>query len=163
MKALKEQFLSWWLGLTMRERNLLTAGGVVLLVSSLYWGIVAPLQERAQQAETQLQAEKRLLTWVSESAQRISSLRATSGAPVATKPLNQLIPESTRRFHIDLIRIQPRGEEFQVWVKATPFNQFVDWITYLEEQHGVQVVFMDLVRTERDGMVEVKRLQLSQG
>jgi general secretion pathway protein M len=44
-----------------------------------------------------------------------------------------------------------------------PFNQFLEWVSALQENHGIFVSFLDIDRGDADGMVEVKRLQLTKG
>ncbi|MGR5540835.1 type II secretion system protein GspM [Vibrio campbellii] len=44
-----------------------------------------------------------------------------------------------------------------------PFEQLLNWVTYLKEQQGVEVAFLDVDRTERTGVVDVKRLQFQKG
>lgn len=75
--------------------------------------------------------------------------------------MNQVIPSSTRQFKIELIRMQPRGEQMQVWVKPLPFNSLVNWLAFLRDSQGINVQFLDLNKTDVEGVVEVNRLQLT--
>ena len=44
-----------------------------------------------------------------------------------------------------------------------PFNKFMAWLAFLQEDYGIGVVFLDLDKGEKEGLIEVNRLQLSRG
>ena len=110
-----------------------------------------------------IQSEKQLLSWVKDKADQIRQSQGQGGRAVSSLPINQAVSSSVGRFKVELIRVQPRGEQFQVWVAPMPFNQFLNWITFLQETHGIKVVFLDIDKGNQDGMIEVNRLQLGRG
>lgn len=151
---------AWWSQLSGRERSLLA----LLLLSSVMivfiFGLWQPMRAGLQMAQQQANRESELLDWVKSRANQIESLRQSGGISATTRqPLNQVITTSSQEFSISLIRIQPRGEELQVWVAALPFNSLLDWVNYLNRQQGIQVTALDIERTEQNGVVEVRRLQ----
>ena len=156
---------AWWKALTAREQRLVMGGGCALIIAVLYWGIWQPLANRADMAESRLQSERQLLSWVSAKADEITTLRAATGSrgAVSNKGLNQVINETTRQFRIELIRMQPRSEAVQVWVRPLPFNTLVNWLAFLKDEHGIDAQFLDVSKTNRAGIVEVNRLQLGRG
>lgn len=151
---------AWWLQLSARERSLVSLmllSGVIIL---FIFGIWQPMRSELQKSEQQVNRQSELLAWVKSRANQIESLRQSTGVGTVTRqPLNQAIATSSKEFSVSLIRIQPRGEELQVWVAALPFNRLLDWINYLSRQQGIQVTALDIERTEQNGMVEVRRLQ----
>jgi len=163
MKQLINTLQQWWLSISQREQRLVVVCGLLLLVGGLYWGIVQPVSERAAEAQVRIQSEKQLLSWVKDKADEISQLRGQGGQPVSSLPINQAVSSSVGRFNVELIRVQPRGEAFQVWVAPMPFNQFVNWLAFLQETHGIGVQFLDIDKADRDGMVEINRLQFGRG
>ncbi|MFA0349193.1 type II secretion system protein M [Vibrio sp. F13] len=162
MRNMIEPLQAWWTSISQREQRLVIGCSILLVVGVVYWGLIQPLSQRAELAQTRIQSEKQLLTWVTNKANEVVELRG-SGGIVASQPLNQSVPASMRRFNIELIRVQPRGEMLQVWVKPVPFNKFVDWLTYLKEKQGVEVEFMDIDRSDNPGVIEVNRLQFKRG
>ncbi len=154
---------NWWSSITQREQRLVICGGILLLLGVLYWGIWQPVAQQAQQAELNAASEKQLLSWVKDQADTISQLRAQGGKSFSNQPLNQVISSSARRFDVELIRVQPRGDMMQVWVQPMPFNRLVDWIVYLRTEQGVNAMFVDLDKGDKEGMVDVKRLQFIKG
>ncbi|MFV0574782.1 MAG: type II secretion system protein M [Vibrio sp.] len=156
---------TWWQSISARERQLVTICSVLLVVGFLYWGVLQPLTSRTEQAQMRLHSEKQLLQWVSNSANNIVALRSQTGSKGVdrSQPLNKVVYSTASRFQVELIRMQPRDDMLQVWVKPVSFNDLINWIAQLKEQYGVQVLFLDVSRADKDGMVEVNRLQLTRG
>ncbi|EGU33550.1 type II secretion system protein M [Vibrio scophthalmi] len=163
MNKLLASLQVWWLRITPREQRLVMVGGVALIIGILFWGIYQPMVQRAELAQNQLRTEKQLLSWVQNKADDIVALRGNGARALSPLPFNQAVSSSARRFNIELVRVQPRGEEMQVWVQPLPFNQLVSWLEYLQQNHGVEAQFLDIDKNERVGVVDVKRLQLSKG
>ncbi|MGF1698084.1 type II secretion system protein M [Vibrio kyushuensis] len=163
MDKLVTSFKLWWQSISLREQRLVLICSGLLIVGIGYWGILEPLNQRSIQANNRINSEKQLLNWVQSKADEIVQLRAKSGLATTTQPLNQVISSSANRFKVELIRIQPRDDMFQVWVQPLEFNQFLGWITYLKEQQGVDVEHLDIARTDQPGVVDVKRLQFKRG
>ncbi len=163
MKNLISQVQSWWSGISQREQRMMMGCGVLVIVGLVYWGILQPMSQRAELAQSRIQSERQLLAWVQEKADDITALRKSGGVTYSNQPLNQLVSSSARRYKVELIRVQPRNESVQVWIKPLAFNQLVDWLRYLKEQQGIEVEFLDIDRTEQAGMIEVNRLQFKRG
>ncbi|CAM3724091.1 type II secretion system protein M [Vibrio aquimaris] len=163
MKQLLTSIQLWWMKTSQREQHMLMVCGAFLFLGILYWGIVQPVIERADAATQRIQNEKQLLSWVKDKADSISQLRANGGMSSSNLPLNQSISSTASRFGAELVRVQPRGDELQVWVQPMPFNRLIDWMTFLKESHGVSATFMDIDKGEQEGTVEIKRLQFVKG
>lgn len=163
MNKLFTSWQVWWLRITPREQRLVMVGAVALAIGLLFWGIYQPMAQRAELAQSQLRNEKQLLSWVKNKADDIVALRGSGAKPLSPLPFNQAVSSSARRFNVELVRVQPRGEEMQVWVQPLSFNQLVTWLEYLQQNHGVEAEFLDLDNNDRVGVVDVKRLQLSKG
>lgn len=153
----------WWQSISQREQRLVVAGSLLLIVGALYWGVIQPVSARAEAAQMRIQSEKQLLSWVKDKADEISQLKGQGGKSVSNLPINQAVSSSVGRFNIELVRVQPRGEEFQVWVAPMPFNQFMSWVTFLQDTYGIGVVFLDVDKGDKEGLIEINRLQFGRG
>lgn len=163
MNGIISSVTAWWAGISVREQRLVIGCGLLLLLGGIYWGVVQPVSESAENAQARIKSEKQLLTWVKGKANTIVELRGSGAAAPSTKPLNQVVSSSTKSYSIELIRMQPRDEMLQVWIKPVPFNRFVQWLAYLKDKQGIDVEFMDISGTDKKGVVEIKRLQLKRG
>ncbi|ORT51662.1 general secretion pathway protein GspM [Vibrio sp. qd031] len=157
-----EPINQWWKGISPREKLLVIVLSVLLVIASIYWGVIAPLQAQKASAEQRLISERQLYSWVEDKANQITSLRAERGqVRVNNQALNQVVSSSVKRYKIDLQRVQPRDEALQVVIGPLAFNTLVQWLEFLQKQYGVKVEFMDINQTDTEGVVEVKRLQLT--
>ncbi|UJF19450.1 type II secretion system protein M [Vibrio sp. SS-MA-C1-2] len=153
----------WWLALSLREKRLVIIAAVALSIATLYWGVLQPLQQREQLAQSRVQSEKQLYSWTEQQVQKIINLGGVKkGTVKSTGSFNSIVTQSLGRYKLELVRLQPRGDKLDVWVKPAPFNQLLQWLDNLQQQ-GISVNFIDLDRSEVSGMVEVKRLQLGRG
>lgn len=163
MNKLVHSIQSWWLSISQREQRLVVVCVLLVVLGGLYWGMVQPVAARADNAQVRIQSEKQLLSWVKNKADVIAAQREQGAPSISNLPINQAISSSVGRFNVELIRMQPRGEQFQVWLAPMAFNQFINWIAFLEENHGIKVVFLDMDKGDKEGVIEVKRLQLGRG
>lgn len=63
---------------------------------------------------------------------------------------------------IKIARLQPQGQELQVWIDTVQFDDLLIWLASLADQHGVQVQVIEVARENlAPGLVKVRRLQLS--
>lgn len=156
---------NWWQSISSREQRLVLVCVGLFVVGFIYWGMLQPLKARIEQAQMRLNSEKQLLSWVTNSADTIVTLRAQTGAKGVQRnqPINQVVSSTAARYKIDLIRMQPRDDMLQVWVQPLPFNTLINWLAQLRDQYGLQVQFLDINRAEQSGMVDVNRLQFKQG
>ncbi len=163
MKNLIAQAQAWWSSISQREQRMVIGCGALVIIGLVYWGLLQPTGQRAELAQSRIQSEKQLLDWVQDKADNIIALRKSGGVTYSNQPLNQVVSSSARRFKVELIRVQPRNESVQVWIKPLAFNQLIDWLRHLKEQQGIEVEFLDIDRTEQAGMIDVNRLQFKRG
>lgn len=154
---------SWWVSISQREQKLVVICAFILVVGGIYWGVLSPFNQRTELAQARIQSEKQLLSWVTQQADEISKQRQTGGVVVSSTPINQVVTSSTNQFNIELIRMQIRDDQLQVWIKPMPFEFFVNWLVYLQQQHGITVALMDVNKAEQSGVIDVKRLQFKRG
>ncbi len=163
MNRLSNAFSLWWSGISQREKHLVVVFIILLIMGVFYWGMAKPMSERAQEARHNIVAEKQLLHWIKQKADRITQLRSSGGITASNQPIHQVVSASAKRYKIELTRIQPRDNLLQVDVKPVEFDQLVRWLAYLQTKQGVQVQFMNISASDTKGIVEVKRLQLKRG
>jgi general secretion pathway protein M len=73
--------------------------------------------------------------------------------------LTQLVNRTTRSSGIPVARMQPQGDELQVWIDQVAFNDLMAWLEQLEQQ-GVMIIQSDVSEVDLAGFVKVQRLQL---
>ncbi|MDO6527362.1 type II secretion system protein M [Motilimonas sp. 1_MG-2023] len=150
----------WWENLATRERNLAILSAVVLIVGAFYWGLYQPLSNALANEQTRLKSNQQTLVWMKSKGQDIVNFQAHNASQVGKVNLNQLIGNSARQSGITISRIQPKGDELEVWIDNIEFNKLLSWLKQLKERHGVVTLNTDLAVGDAPGRVKVRRLHL---
>ncbi|MFL9628434.1 GspM family type II secretion system protein ExeM [Aeromonas jandaei] len=158
-----EKLQSWWQGITAREQRLVVAGSILLLVGLFYWSVWHPLNNRIAERERQVQNQQQTLAWLKEKGEEVLAMQGGQGRQIDTSgTLEGVVNRTSFNHKIKIARLQPQGQELQVWIDTVPFDDLLLWLATLVEQHGIQVQIIELAREElAPGLVKVRRLQLS--
>ena len=155
MNELKARFSA----LTAREQILVIISGIVVLIGLFYFAIWQPLAQGIEREQRLLSNQTTLLTWVKSQSARAAQLRQSSRIKPFTGSLPQAVNRTTSRYDIAISRMQPQGDELQVWVDEAEFNDVLAWLESLEKL-GVLIKQADIAEADQDGIVRVRRLQL---
>lgn len=155
MEALK----SWFTSISEREQKLVIAAAIVGTLGIFYFLIWSPLHSAVNTQQAALASEKQTLMWVQEQAGRAQVLRQSSRKTSFNGSLTQLVNQTTRNANIPVSRMQPQGEELQVWIDQVEFNTLMSWLEQLEKS-GVSIMQSDVTEVDAQGFVQVRRLQL---
>jgi general secretion pathway protein M len=156
MDKLKSMFLQ----LSAREQRLVIISAILVLIAIFYWGIWSPLNTSIDRGQAAVKNQTELLAWVQKNANRAVQLRSSSGNKAAfSGSLTQAVNQSASRMKIAISRMQPQGEELQVWIDQAPFNDVLSWLQSLEKT-GVSILDIDIAESALPGQVKIRRLKL---
>lgn len=150
---------AWWQQLNIREQRLVLLMSGVISIFILYGLIWQPLNENIAQQKLKIERQQTLLTWVEESTQRYKQAKRNSLASSGAS-LSSIVNRTSRANNIIITRMQPQGEDLQVWIDEISFNQLLTWLEKLASRDGLQVKNIDLSIADQQGVVRVRRLQL---
>jgi general secretion pathway protein M len=146
--------------LSQREQRLVMISAAVVVVGIFYWLIWSPINESLETDRKAVAAQQELLSWVQKNANRAAQLRGSAGKnAVFTGSLPQIVNQTAARLKIAISRMQPQGDELQVWVDQAPFNDVLSWLQALEKV-GVEIKDIDIADADLPGMVKIRRLKL---
>lgn len=152
----------WWQQLQQREQQLVIAMTVLVVVFILFQGIWKPLSENVEKANSKYKRTQDLMAYVQEN----TALLKQSGKQVVNRSggsLSSIVNRAASQYQITIDRVQPQGETVQVWIDEVGFNPFLQWLDSLSREHGLTVSNIDIVKGNNDGVVKVRRLQISRG
>jgi general secretion pathway protein M len=156
VEELKQKFHQ----LSEREQWLVSVSAVVVLIGLFYWLVWAPLNSALESNRQAVNNQQILLSWVQKNANRAVQLRSNAGsAKNFSGSLPQAVNQTAARLNIAISRMQPQGEELQVWVDQAPFNDVLSWLMALQNL-GVSILDVDLAEADQPGQVKIRRLQL---
>lgn len=156
MDKLKSMFLQ----LSEREQRLVAISAALVFVAIFYWGIWSPLNMSLEQDKKAVENQIELLAWVQKNANKAVQLRSGGdNKNVFSGSLPQAVNQSANSLKIAISRMQPQGEELQVWIDQAPFNDILSWLQSLEKT-GISVLDIDIAESGLPGQVKIRRLKL---
>lgn len=154
------QFKQWFEQQSDRDQLLLKVMGVVIAFGAVYWLIWQPVNLAVTDQAKRLQQQERLATWVAQQQRKVQSLPATpSNATTLQGSLVQVLNQTASQRGLKITRIQPRGEEVQVFIDEVEFNLLMSWLALLEGR-GARILQIDVTEGNAPGLVKVRRLEL---
>ncbi|MBA6418981.1 type II secretion system protein GspM [Pseudomonas neustonica] len=152
---------SWWAGLAPRERLILLAGSVFLLVMAFWLVIWEPLiagrAELRQEVRT-LSAERLWMEQVVDDVRRRA--RMSQGETSSSGSVLTLVEVSAHAAGLKeaLSRVQPEGQGARLSFDQVGMDALLSWLADLEQRQGLQVTQLALDVTEAKGMVSARLL-----
>jgi len=149
-----------WLQLDLREQRLVLVMGAVVLFFILYSAIWAPLNNNIDVASKKIERQQKLLTWVQQGTATYKSAAGSNQSNNSNSSLSSLINKTAGRNQISIARMQPQGDDLQVWIDEVSFNSLLTWLEQLSVKNGISVKAIDITNAQQAGVVKVRRLQL---
>lgn len=155
---MKKQLIQYWRSLKEQEQQLVMIAGGVFIIFVLVMGIFRPLNNAIEKAQQSQIKQQELLVWVDES---IVKLKAAGNTSVASNTnLSQVVNSTRGRYQIDISKMQPSTGSLRLTLDSVEFNQLIEWLDELVNQHGLKIENLDLSRDDKSGYVRVSRLVL---
>jgi len=151
----------WWAGLILREKQMVAACSVVLLIGLFYWGVWTPINNAEADAKNYLAGEQSTLDYVKQTANRIASLQQSNQGGGFRGSLSATVNQTAGSFGLTITRMQPQGDKIQVWMDEVPFDTLLSYLNELVQNKGLSLESLDVAESDLPGFVNVRRIQLS--
>lgn len=159
-QSLKEKLLGFYQSKNESEQRLL----VIFAVTVLLFGIVSVYLSVANglaDTEKKLSRQLELNSWAEQQIAIIKQSQGNGRATDNSGSMTQVINTSARRFNITLARLQPQQNNYvKVGLEDVNFNQLMQWLTQLQNTYSIRAANIDISKTETQGIVRVRRLDL---
>lgn len=153
-----ENYKQKWQQLNAREQSLIIIMSVVISIFLFYSLVWQPLNDNLAKAATKLDKRQQLLHWVQEKSQQYQQLKPRG--KLTGGSLTGIVNRTAHRQQIKVTRMQPQGDDLQVWIDEAPFEQLLNWLEQLVVNEGVIIKAIDISKADTAGVVQVRRLQL---
>jgi len=161
--SLAQPLRAFWDARQRREKLVLVLAGIALLALLYDSLIYQPLATARQQANTQLEANRELVAWMSEA---VTTLQARGGGSPGTSASGSgqspmIAAERLAReagVAEALQRREPAGRQgVRVAFEAVPFNDLIRWMALMQSREGLTVNRARMVPVEdQPGRVDVE-------
>ena len=162
VREIQGKLSDYWLGISVRERQLLSAAGVLLMIWIAYFGVIRPVQDSVYTAEQRLISHQKQYDQVVKTAEKIALLQASVPVSATTnrsQPLDVLVNRAASQTGLTITGLNRQQDSLQVRMNPSGFGKLIQWMTLLEAQ-GVSVSSLQIARTEKPGMVEIQQLRV---
>ncbi|HHJ80843.1 MAG TPA: type II secretion system protein M [Candidatus Tenderia electrophaga] len=152
----------WWAGLQASERRILILGGIVLGLILPYFMVWQPMQENVAVLQKQVQEQRAVKRWMSQSAAEVKQLSRGSGNAVRPRDgrsLLAVVDQTAKRSGLGagLKRLEPDGQvAVKVWLEQVSFDDMLRWLTRLEQKNGLAVATITIDRQDVAGRVNAR-------
>lgn len=158
---MKQNIRDWLASLEQRERRLVIAGAVLLVIMILYAVIWTPLSSSVDHLRVSTREQQATLVWMKQAAQEMKRLRGSSGStrPASGQSLLTLVDTTAKAGHLGTAvkRVQPDGEKkVRVWMEGASFDDVVRWLIQLETRHGIGIESSVFEVKENSGRVDAR-------
>ena len=151
----------WFMGLEMRERQLLSGGAAVLLLLLLYVMIWEPLASEYSALRESVAQQKQNLVWMQKAAAQIKALqRSGAGAPrgLSGRSLLAVVDQSARSGGLGpaIKRIEPDGGKgVKIWLEGVAFDPMILWLGQLTKTYQVETSIIT-IEPQGEGRVNAR-------
>jgi general secretion pathway protein M len=146
----------WFSQLNQREQMSLLLLGLAVALYLLYMFVWSPLDTRRDQLAVQNTAIAESRVRVDAMVSQLLELREGGAKAGAKRNLTSVINESTGRFQLPVIRLQPNSRgEIQVRVENASFDDVLKWLHEMESAEGLLVREVSVTPASASGRVNV--------
>lgn len=150
----------WWSQLPEKERYLVILMAVLISFFLLFHLVWSPINNGLVKEAKKLERNQELLTYVKQSTASIKKGGAVSTKGKVSGSLSSVISRVAKRHQISISRVQPQGDDIQVWIEEVSFNQLLIWLDDLKQSAELEVKTIDITEGNQGGIVKIRRLQL---
>lgn len=155
---MKKQIMQYWRSLKEQEQQLIMVAGGIFVVFVLVMGIFRPLNNAIDKAKKSYVTQQELLVWVDESIVKLKAAGNTQA--ISNQNISQVVNSTRSRYRITISKMQPYDNSLRLTLDSVEFNQLIEWLDELVNQHGLRVENLDLSKDDKSGFVRVSRLVL---
>lgn len=135
--------LERWLGtLNARERNIVIAGAIFLLISIFYLAVWDPVFSTLESAKQQNQSQRELLNWMKSAAVEARGLQS-SGAALNNRLQNESLSSLAERSALSsgtkafIRKLESDKDGVKAQLEQADFDRIIFWLHDMQSKYGI--------------------------
>lgn len=159
---------AWYDSLQARERQMVIATSIAIVVTLFYIMLWEPLHKGLQEEQRLHENNTNILAWMKQAAVEVRSLRA-SGIRATRKnsssPVSLVLEQTvnTAGLKKNLSKLESSGKNSaRVVLDGVAFNQLMLWLNTVEQNFGIKASSVNIEKTDKPGLANA-RLSFSRG
>jgi general secretion pathway protein M len=151
----------WYASLQPRERLMVAAAAILLVVTLFYVSVWEPLHQGLDSAQHEYQGNLKNLQWMQGAAAEVRALKA-SGSKVrsaSNQPVTMVVEQvaSNSAIKPNLTKLESANNDgAHVVLDGASFDQMLIWLNTLEQNHGISVSSGNIERSIKPGTVNAR-------
>lgn len=148
----------WWNNLALREKQLVSIGGIFLVLFLIYFFLWSPLNQKVASLRSQIRQNQDLLAWMKDTDKEIQSLEKTS-APKPNRSggsLLSLVQKQVEHSSLSgsLSQLhQVESDSVQLTFKKVDFDKLIAWLIEVTQQEGLVITQLTVTPSGTPGIV----------
>jgi type II secretory pathway component PulM len=150
---------TWWLNLSLREKQTVSLGAVLFSAFIIYSILFAPLANGIHSLRQKIHNNQTLLDWMKASDTRITILEKTATTTVSTSSASLLSTIqndiSTQTFSKSVTALQQAdNDSIQIRLQKISFDTLVKWLITICQEHHLLITQMTVLPSNTPGIVD---------
>lgn len=162
LNEVKLRVKEMWSQLALREKRIVSIGGVLLIVFIFYAGIWSPLLEKAAAMRQALINNQATLVWMQETDKQLRALEAKTKhevsrlTPIALLSiLKNKISEMNLTPYLTQLK-EANQETIHIQFQKIEFDSFMQLMIALTKEHNIAIKQMSVVADTVPGIVDIE-------
>lgn len=151
-----QQIKQWYAELEESEQKIVLFGSILLAIIIFYFGLLNPLHSSVEQLQSQVKSRQNSVDRWKQAMPKILANRGQTSNAGGNQALNFIVTSTTKKYNMRVSRVQEKGnDEIQVWFDNIPFNDFIQWVSDINNKYGVTVASVNIRSKERNGLSSI--------
>jgi len=152
-------FQQWWQTLVSREKMVVAALAIIVILLAFQMMILKPLYQGRDNAQNSVDKQAELLQWMQQRGALAKQLKrsASPSSQANGQSISQRINSSAKRAKLEINRFQTVGDNsVQVWLDNAEFSKLLLWLETMQKRQGIQIESIAIGETSKSGLVSVR-------
>jgi general secretion pathway protein M len=152
----------WWINLSIREKQIVSAGALGVVIFLVYLIIWLPLSNRVANLREQIVRDQKSLLWMRDADQRIQDVEKNSQNKKSTDSgislltiVQKQINKSNFVSSLNQLR-QAENDSVELSFNNVDFDRLIQWLTELWQQQGIVITQMSVTASGTAGVVNTE-------